>query len=335
MQELGTAVEGELLQTDHPLPSRLARFGGDLEQMLSYLADRQPWLDPADALRNRGAFLDVSRTVARILRERQMKAVLEPEPAWLDDLIAHWDRTRSTVMSFNYDVLVEAAALQNGATKSWSGLYRAPVVPAGARTGSVWGGPAPKTFALLKLHGSVTWHWSGDDSIPSDPIYDVGLNGGWSAEGLESPYKDSLSVLVSDKVPMVVPPTATKSAFYANAVLRSQWMAAANALEEADELVIIGYSLPPSDTVVRSLLRTRFSGRTVIQSIVATQYSLRSDRSLATTSSTPSAVMTTLLRPSSEDTACDVAQSARALSPRPAPARTRGHGGVVTSAVGD
>ncbi|MDB4954243.1 MAG: hypothetical protein JWO36_1812 [Myxococcales bacterium] len=284
MMELGEAVASVLgEQEGRSLPVGLSRFGGDFEQLLSYLAERQPWLDDGDALRNRAAFLDVSRTVTELLRERQMAAVRMPQPSWLGELIGYWQRMRSTVITFNYDVLVEAAAVQPNSVQSWSHLYRAPVVPAAARTAAVLGGSRPEAFALLKLHGSVTWFWSGVDSIASDSIYDAGLRGGWSVEGLSSLYEEDLDVLLADKVPMVVPPTATKSVFYDNATLRCQWQLAADALAQADELVLIGYSLPPSDTVVRSLLRTTFRGESVIavdlgRAVVAQARSIFGDR---------------------------------------------------------
>lgn len=283
MKELGDAVGSALVREGRALPTSLSEFGGDFEQLLSYLAERQPWLDPAEVHRNRAAFLDVSRTVAAVLRERQLVAVRQPEPAWLGDLIGYWDRMQSAVITFNYDVLVEAAALHCTSIESWTSLYRAPLVPAAARTSAVFGGSPAESFALLKLHGSVTWFWSGVDSIPSDPIYDAGLRGGWSLDGLASHYDSNLHRLVADKVPMVVPPTATKSVFYDNATLRSQWQLAAKALENAEELVLIGYSLPASDTVVRSLLRTTFRGEAVIPvdlggGVVAQAESLFGDR---------------------------------------------------------
>lgn len=264
MKELGVAVDSRLNGEGRSLPASMSQFGDDFEQLLSYLAERQPWLDPAQVLRNRAAFLDVSRTVGDVISERQSATIRLPKPTWMRDLIEYWDRMKSTVITFNYDVLVEAAAIEQTSVTSWTHFYRAPVVPAAARTSAVIAGSAADSFALLKLHGSVTWFWSGIDSIPSDPIYDAGLCGGWSLDGLTSRYDENLELLVADKVPMVVPPTATKSAFYDNATLRSQWLLAGRALRSAEEVVLIGYSLPASDTVVRSLLRTTFSGPTVI-----------------------------------------------------------------------
>lgn len=263
MRELGEAVGSQLNREGHSLPASLSQFGDDFEQLLSYLAEWQPWLDHAEVLRNRASFLDVSRAVGDVIRERQAAAIRLPQPTWMRDLIGYWDRMKSTVITLNYDVLVEAAAIEQTNVGSWSDLYRAPVIPAAARTSAVLGGSPAESFALLKLHGSVTWFWSGIESIPSDPIYDAGLCGGWSLAGLISRY-ENLDRLVADKVPMVVPPTATKSAFYDNATLRSQWQSACKALENADELVLIGYSLPASDTVVRALLRTTFAGSAVI-----------------------------------------------------------------------
>jgi hypothetical protein len=63
---------------------------------------------------------------------------------------------------------------------------------------------------------------------------------------------------------MVVPPTATKTAFYDNRVLASQWSAGARALRAAEELVLIGYSSPASDLVFGALLRTNLTNGTII-----------------------------------------------------------------------
>jgi hypothetical protein len=70
-------------------------------------------------------------------------------------------------------------------------------------------------------------------------------------------------VVLSDKVPLIVPPTAAKSGYYQNSSLRTQWERAAAALRGAEELVLLGYSAPQTDILVRSLLATNFDGRIV------------------------------------------------------------------------
>jgi hypothetical protein len=246
---------------DKPLPTEVWSFRDDLEALLSYLADNQPWLSEEANLRNKAWFGDVSHAIAEVIGAAQRYTVQQPEPLWLRPLIDHWIRTGATVITFNYDVLIETATDGRfGPEGNWSSTYRAPVVPAGQRLGAVWGIAELSTMSLLKLHGSLTWYWSGINSDPHDQIYDIGLNRGWGHHGLESPYQQYLPKLMSDKQPMVVPPAATKSRFYDNAVLSSQWKGAAQALRDAQELVLIGYSLPKSDLVTRSLLLTNFKG---------------------------------------------------------------------------
>ncbi len=58
--------------------------------------------------------------------------------------------------------------------------------------------------------------------------------------------------------PCIVPPTTSKANFYASAFFANLWRLADQALRAADELVVIGYSLPPADTAVRALLSTSF-----------------------------------------------------------------------------
>jgi hypothetical protein len=255
--DLSHEVQRRLAESERPLPVEVGMFRDDVERLLAYLAEPLPWLDYATNLRHRAAFADVSIEIANVLRERQDFAVREAMPGWLETLVGHWKEMRSTVITLNYDVLVEAAALpQFTGGVAWNAMYRAPLVPLAMRTAAVWGGGAEAPLALLKLHGSLTWWWEGTGALPGDTIYDSGLHGGWSMQSLASPYADRLERLTADKVPMVVPPTATKSTFYDDRVLASQWSEAARSLSEAEELVLIGYSLPPSDLVLSSLLLT-------------------------------------------------------------------------------
>jgi hypothetical protein len=55
---------------------------------------------------------------------------------------------------------------------------------------------------------------------------------------------------------MIVPPTAVKSPYYNNRTLQELWRLAAEALSKAEELVIMGFSLPQTDLLVSSMLAT-------------------------------------------------------------------------------
>ena len=109
---------------------------------------------------------------------------------------------------------------------------------------------------MLKMHGSIGWYYSGIDSPPSDTVYDRGVAGGkWAPDGLFSP-EETYGSMYDDRYPMIVPPAAVKSPYYSNTVLRAIWRCAARKLSGADELVIMGFSLPATDMLVGSLLAT-------------------------------------------------------------------------------
>lgn len=55
---------------------------------------------------------------------------------------------------------------------------------------------------------------------------------------------------------MIVPPTAIKSGYYNNRTLQALWNGAAEALREAEMLVMMGFSLPVTDLLVASMLAT-------------------------------------------------------------------------------
>jgi hypothetical protein len=55
-----------------------------------------------------------------------------------------------------------------------------------------------------------------------------------------------------EKVPLIVPPSLSKGS--QQAVLQTVWTAAHHELSEAESVVVIGYSLPPTDEFFRYLL---------------------------------------------------------------------------------
>ncbi|WBP92801.1 hypothetical protein O6072_15905 [Mycolicibacterium neoaurum] len=258
MNALSAAVQAKV----PGIPGSATAIAKNFEQWLSYLVDAPPWLSPGDQMRNHAAFSDVARAVHEVLDECQTSAVVHDScPGWLPKLVRHWQATEATVITFNYDLLVELAWSIEVARGSFdeTQLYPIPLTSIAARTGAVLGGSFPAAgLQLLKLHGSLDWRYTGPGSPPGDTIYSLGWGGGshgWSLEGVLSQYDDA-DLLSADRDPMIVPPTAVKSGYYNNRTLRSLWMKAAEALATADELVLMGFSLPVTDLIVGSMLST-------------------------------------------------------------------------------
>jgi hypothetical protein len=233
----------------------------DFENWLSFLAEDDPWLREDDRLRNRSLFLHVSRLLCELISAREIAARRDALPDWLRILVARWHEDEASIITFNYDTLVEAAftevvgvysssQAQGPNYVSPSQIFRAPLTPIGARARAVYVAEAIPTFQLLKLHGSRTWLYSGRESFYGETIYDATNFQTWGSEDVhERPW------LLADKVPLVVPPTSGKTGFFNNETVRLQWRLAYEALQEADRIFIVGYSLPLTDLLTRFLLQ--------------------------------------------------------------------------------
>jgi hypothetical protein len=120
-------------------------------------------------LQRRTWFSQISKAIARIIEEYEDKVVTGSgwPPSWLRAFIGTAHGWRATVITFNYDTLVERAVNassfhdfevhQNNQVRSCDVLGHLPPRSDYAETGPY------STFRLLKLHGSVSfYHTSGD-----------------------------------------------------------------------------------------------------------------------------------------------------------------------------
>ena len=108
---------------------------------------------------------------------------------------------------------------------------------------------------LLKLHGSLSWRYARPNGGSGGLIYETaGVdNCQWNAQSLSSSWP---AEYWADLDPMIVPPAAVKSPYYSNGVLQAYWRLAAKKLSQAEELVIMGFSLPQTDLLVSSMPAT-------------------------------------------------------------------------------
>ena len=247
------------------------RGGEQFEQWLSRLAEGQPYLSPDANLERSAAFLRVSKKISEILTYHENSALEDPEPEWLAKLIATWHIRQTTVISFNYDNLIEAAvqtqASRLGVTVD-NILRQLPPLPPNlmheedppsritniGKVGYVVNTPKVtpvSTFRLLKLHGSISWHWDdGDDSgatLQRWPYIGEFMQ-------LTRDQTDGIVKQFPGRVPFIAPPSATKSKYLSNRVLRDFWREAFHALQNAANIYFLGYSVPPQDQAAMGLI---------------------------------------------------------------------------------
>lgn len=171
--ELGCKVLDALQERGETLPTQLTR--GCFEDWLSRLAENQPDLWEEENHHNRGYFSRISRTIGEILDASEKQAISDDAwlTTWLDRFVAVLHAWQSTVITFNYDNLIERAvnshnlldfSNENQRVVSSDLIGQVPVPP-----DAVVGGPL-STFRLLKLHGSVDWWWSPGDPPHRPPV---------------------------------------------------------------------------------------------------------------------------------------------------------------------
>ena len=250
LQELSSQIRRRLSD----LPESLSTLGDNIEIWLSYLSQPHPWLSESENLRNRALALDITGEIEEVLDKKEQSVVQDECPSWLRTLTQHWHETQAGVVSLNYDTLVERAVVNNMDKIKAEHIYPVRLelsTKRGGEKAAVSGRMRPvDSFTLSKLHGSTNWYYSGASESTGEVIY-YSTIGGWVAN---SSRESGSKQAVSDKTPLIVPPTTEKVGFFQHESLKRIWTQALSSLREATRLFIIGYSLPMTDLAVRLFL---------------------------------------------------------------------------------
>ncbi len=137
----------------------------------------------------------------------------------------------SAIITFNYDLHLDHALTSNNLTPQYYIDSENVEIPNG--------------IPLLKLHGSLNWERDNDNSINVVKPRPIELS------GKTDDQKKTLEHLCSNK-PVIIPPSWDKSNKHQG--MKPVWKKAADVLENAEFLHIIGYSLPITDSFFKNLL---------------------------------------------------------------------------------
>jgi hypothetical protein len=251
-----------LVDLSHELEKRVTGLGPvttlfpeNMEMWLTYLSQDHPWLSEAENLRNHALFLDLSLAIREIFVEQIYKTTRRQCPKWFLDLARWWHGRKATVLTLNYDTLIERCVLPitidapaGRRLHSWD-IYPVPITQALQRGGTGYNQfRQAETFRLFKLHGSINWFYSGKSpshgetlySLPHVNTWDEGY--GWAED------------FVTDKIPFIVPPLTEKLPYFQHETVRTLWSQAAAALRSASRVFCCGYSLPVTDITMRFFL---------------------------------------------------------------------------------
>jgi len=170
------------------------------------------------------------------------------------------------IVTTNYDLLPEMVMYSVG-QKTTMPVDFSPIplpegynAPAGCASVSGMGGYKMYTNCgnknLHKLHGSVNWFVKEGEDISRlfcwDEIFPP-FRG--QSPILLTPFCTSKDASIPDGyLPLIIPPTMIKQ--YTIPVISKAWQGASKAIENADRIIFIGYSFPPTDTIMKFFLGT-------------------------------------------------------------------------------
>jgi hypothetical protein len=267
-------------KAEHPA-IRLPFENGRFEAWLSRISDDQPDLSVAENLANRVLFELCSESLASVLDGCVAEAKDEAlSHDWLMEFLGTLHARQSTVITFNQDTLIEIAVgeaemyawkqsrwrLDRPQPKIewWDCLDGQPSLPPNRYGFEI---PQP-TFRLLKLHGSTNWFWrNGDHSgaTTSSWLLPGTMNPAEAVPDEEAARRRALP----GRVPLIVPPSATKSSYYRTPLLTQLWQDARKALSQTSvRVALIGYSIPTTDLVTTGMLRETVVERPQHESVI-------------------------------------------------------------------
>jgi hypothetical protein len=147
---------------------------------------------------------------------------------------------KNTFISFNYDLLVEEALRGLGIDFSYG-------VKNLDANSNAEGKLSSHSVAVLKLHGSINW------AVPKGKRTEV------------ASYMDPDALLANGLIPELLPPTWRKDSL---STFSQIWRRALDSISTATRLVVIGFSIPPTDLHFRYLLAAGLRNNISLREIV-------------------------------------------------------------------
>lgn len=233
----------------------------ELESWLDSLATPMPFRSESENAEATALYLRIAEWLGRYFKALEAQAFQVGHPEHLVDLLRHWQTSRSTVVTLNYDTIIERCVETrrddigvSGGLLAANTIRSVPLSPTSAYMGigRLGGDVAPDGFRLAKLHGSIDWQYSGG-SGRGQPIY-----------AIDTDHDDEGQRGLAQMVPYIIPPCFTKTSMFDHEVIRQNWQIARRGIRRAEELVVMGYSLPSADTAVVHMLRAHAPDKIVL-----------------------------------------------------------------------
>jgi len=174
------------------------------------------------------------------------------------------DSEKPSIITFNYDLAADYAIHYNNYTSDYS----------------IDSSSKGKSIKILKLHGSLNWFSSAEEIVPFElgeimKWYNFELlgEGPIYLDFLDKVKRNNNAISYKNKKikvepePLIIPPTWNKTEANYNIGIRKVWNQSAKELSEAENIFIIGYSLPETDYFFKYLFAIGTEGEKILKKI--------------------------------------------------------------------
>lgn len=244
-----------------------SQFYSNIEALLSYLLIDLPYKQADERLIDKALYKNITNKITKYFQELNDKYNISNDNKKIvnrNDVSKFANyilQNNYTSITLNYDILLDKILYFTKGddyihSNKLSTFYKIPIEHLSERgqgyysMGAMFGSGKPYDIykslvpSIIKLHGSINWLYS---EYVNNQIY---FN-----DWIWSEFKSV------DLEPYIIPPVLDKNSFYNNTILIALWQQAFDAIKNAKNIFIYGFSFPDTDYSIKFLFQSALKGR--------------------------------------------------------------------------
>lgn len=236
-------------------------YKDNLEQLLTYLITPLPFKTKEDILRDEASYLEKINKISKFFIELLETKEIDKNNKYILNLSQYINDNKCVCITLNYDLLLEEMlflSLDEEVSRDnvYNIFYKMPIKEINERKET-----EQNTFSnffqsnldngrknsteIIKLHGSINWYC--DQIYKNSQIY-------------FSEYENN-TYLKEDLRALIIPPILDKTNNYNHIVMQSLWKRAYEAIKNAKNIYIYGFSFPVTDLSVVYLFKSALQNK--------------------------------------------------------------------------
>ncbi len=236
-------------------------YKDNLEQLLTYLITPLPFKTREEILRDEASYLEEINKISKFFIELLETKEIDKNNKYILNLSQYINDNKCTCITLNYDLLLEEMLFSTLDKKVSEGnvyniFYKMPIKEINERKEteqnafsnffqSNLDNGRKNSTEIIKLHGSINWYC--DQIYKNSQIY-------------FSEYENN-TYLKEDLRALIIPPILDKTNNYNHIVMQSLWKRAYEAIKNAKNIHIYGFSFPVTDLSVVYLFKSALQNK--------------------------------------------------------------------------